>query len=455
MDIRLETHLTSFATPAGTAFRSVVIAPLEVGGKVLAPQGTIVHGTVRRSHSVGIGLRRERAFIDLEFRGYELPDGRRVAIRAQVLEVDNAREEVTSKGGIKGVLAASGANALFNGFWHRPQLGLFHRSALGLTGAGGAAWTRLSLGPAGVAGLFAVRLAVLRMPDPEIHLKPGTEMKIKILSLPEDAPSFDKPANAPLPEALGSWLQDQPFEVTRTSGKLTEDLINLAFIGSEHQLISAFEAAGWSTADTLTRRTFALSYKAWTRMHGYPTAPVSTLLYQDAKPALVFQKSLNSVAKRHHVRIWDGGEIDGERLWLAAGTHDTGIILNRRVMGLTHKISPYLDQERSKVTNDLAFAGCIEGPAYVDRRDAVRVRQKGKGVSSDGKLAVMTLRECAPPVLLAQTEPTAKPSRAKRVARRFLLETRNYLLRANVYYYAYKTFRPSPKPVETEEAVVE
>lgn len=455
MEIRLENHLTSFATRAGTAFRSVVVSPLELHGRILAPQGAIVHGVVRRSNSVGLGLRRERASMELEFREYELSDGTRVPIDAELIEIDNAREEVTNKGAIRGVLAASNAHGLFNGIWHRPRLQLFHRSFMGLTGAGGAAWSRMSMGPAGLAGIFAVRLTVLRMPDPEIHLKPGTEMKVRVRNLSDHAPSFDKPASMPVPFVLEEQLREQPFQVTRTNGKLTEDLINVAFIGTEQQLINAFQSAGWSTADTLTRRTFTLSYKAWTRMQGYPTAPVSTLLYESRKPDLVFQKSLNTVAKRHHVRIWDGGEIDGKQVWLAAGTHDTGIILNRRKMGLTHKISPHLDQERTKVINDLTFAGCVDSPGYVERESAIRVRQKGKGVSSDGRLAVLAVKECAPPVLVAQAEPVTKPSAPRRVARRFLLETRNYLLRANVYYYAYKTLRPNNRTTEAEESLVE
>lgn len=455
MEIRLENHLTSFATATGTTFRSVVIAPLEMRGRILAPQGAIVHGVVRRVDSVGLGLRRERATLRLDFREYELADGTRVPIHADLVDIDNAREEVNSKGDIRGVLAANNAHGLFNGIWHRPKLQLLPRSFMGMTGASGAAWTHLPIGPGGLIGLFAVRLAVLRMPDPEIHLKPGTEMKLRVRNVPDDAPFFRKPAPTPVPFVLEERLRDQPFLVTRTSGKLTEDLINVAFIGSEDQLTNAFQSAGWTTADTLTRRTFTASYKAWTRMHGYPTAPVSALLYENRKPDLVFQKSLNTMGKRHHIRIWNGGEMDGKQVWLAAGTHDNGIILNKRNMSLTHRISPYLDQERGKVINDLTFAGCVEAPSYVDRQEAMRVRQRGKGVSSDGKLAVLTVRDCAPPVLLALNEPLAKPSAPRRLVRRFLLETRNYLLRGNVYYYAYKAFRPSTQPVEPDESVVE
>src|SRR5262245_15255180 len=88
MDIRLETYLSSLGSPAGTPLRAVVIGPVEVGSRVLIPQGSLVYGTVRRSISVGWGLRRERASMDLEFREYELPDGRRFPLQASLRSVD-------------------------------------------------------------------------------------------------------------------------------------------------------------------------------------------------------------------------------------------------------------------------------------------------------------------------------------------------------------------------------
>ncbi len=60
-------------------------------------------------------------------------------------------------------------------------------------------------------------------------------------------------------------------------------------------------------------------------MSGYSTAPVSTLLYQDAEPTVVFQKSFNTIAKRHHIRIWRAGDFEGNEVWLGAATHDAGV----------------------------------------------------------------------------------------------------------------------------------
>lgn len=54
-----------------------------------------------------------------------------------------------------------------------------------------------------------------------------------------------------------------------------------------------------SSAQTLKSSFFAVADH-----HGYKTTPVSTLLISGREPGLVFQKQLNTFAKRHHIRIW-------------------------------------------------------------------------------------------------------------------------------------------------------
>ena len=52
-------------------------------------------------------------------------------------------------------------------------------------------------------------------------------------------------------------------------------------------------------------------------------SPVSALLMNERPPDLVFQKSLNTFAKRHHVRIWKlAKKYNGREVWVGAATHD-------------------------------------------------------------------------------------------------------------------------------------
>ena len=115
---------------------------------------------------------------------------------------------------------------------------------------------------------------------------------------------------------------------------------------------------GWAKAEQRSARSFSREYAAFSSMSGYRTAPVSRLYYRGMLPDLVFQKSLNTVTKRDHIRIWHYGDIDGEDVWLGAATHDSGITFRATAFQFSHRIDPALDVERATVVNDLAFAGC-------------------------------------------------------------------------------------------------
>lgn len=453
--VRLDTHLTSYATDQRSGFRSTAIAALEDNAGVLIVPGSIVYGTVRRASAVGLGLARERASLELQFDEYELPDGRRFRFEARLESIDNAREEVTSQGRIKGVLAARAPQGWLQGVWHRPSAGLFPRSLIGLTGASGHLWTKYALGPVGAAALLVCRFAVFRLPEPEIHLPPGTEMKLLVTRLPADAPLFPTPPPAAVPDSLAAWLKEQPHEVTKPNGKLSADIVNLAFVGSREQLVQAFASAGWFPAEPLTRRSFSRAYRAYTSMRGYPTAPVSKLLYDGVEPDSVFQKSLNTITKRHHVRIWRADAFAGQDVWLGAATHDTGVAFNPAALTITHLIDAMIDTERTKIVDDLAFAGCAMPAAYLGRPEAVRSRDNGKGIVTDGRLAVISLVDCAGrPKADSPASPKLPGSRVSRLGRRVALETRHYLLRGNPYYWGYRAarWRPAdPKPPTTIE----
>ena len=142
--VRLDIPLTSYGSPAGTAFTATVISPLEIDGQLIILQGSVVRGIVRRASAVGFGLRHETATLELAFHEYELADGTRYPIEARVEFVENAREQVDSRGRIKGVLAASSPQGLLRGIWYRPGDDFFSHSAIGLTGLGGALWSHFS-----------------------------------------------------------------------------------------------------------------------------------------------------------------------------------------------------------------------------------------------------------------------------------------------------------------------
>ncbi len=442
VELRLKTPLTSYRSAAsGPNFEAVVIAPGMVGNRVILPPGTLVFGSVVAKRSIGMGVVRERATVDLSFDAYQLPDGRRFPMRGMLRYLENARESVNNNGQIDGILAANTPQGMLGAIWRNPTAELFQKSFIGIAGVSGHLSAAYAMGPIGALALFAIRCTVFQMPEPEIRLPAGTEMKVALTDLSADAPVFDAPPPAQLSDDAADWFQGQPFVVNKPNGKLAEDIINVGFIGSHDQLLAAFRAAGWVEADARSGHTVGHLWQSYTGQTGYPEAPASRLLYRGAEPDYVFQKSLNSIARRHHVRIWRGGD-PGQDMWIGAATHDIDISFHSKEMAFTHKIDPRIDGERSKIVTDLAFAGCSDSsPAYVSRTAARRVPDAGKTVLSDGRMAVITLHECSgEPMTSEPLEPMPERPIVSRVARRVILDARQYLLRDNPYYWIYQGF---------------
>lgn len=441
LQVRLLNHLTSYSSRPGTPFRCIVVAPYETGGQTLIPAGSVVFGVVQRAVSVHLGLIHERAALDLSFSSYELPDGERFPLTAKLADIENAREQVTRTGEIKGILAARKPEQILNGFWERPALNMLYRPLEGLTGVGQELLERFPLGPAAPAVVLGLRCLVLHFPEPEIHLVPGTDLELNVDFANSEFVRHPAPPARAAEPVLNNWIRNQPLTVDLANGHVAADLMNVAFIGSEEELTNAFLAAGWYRAEPSNFRSMSHVYAAFDEKKGYHQAPVSRLLYEGRAPELVFEKSFDTIAKRHHVRIWNAGTFEGEPVWMGAATHDIGIAFHRRLFPFSHAIDTRLDWEREKIVADLVFTGCSMEPVYADAgADNRDVRTNS--IFTDGRVAVMTLRSCEQPLHdMTDDGPPPPGNRASRFARRIILESRDYLFRENAYYFTYELIR--------------
>jgi hypothetical protein len=447
LEVRLETHLTSYSSKPGTPFRCVVIRTFHAGDLTI-PQGSIVRGVVRKAQSVGLGFRHERAALELTFMNFETPDGHIWPLDATLSSIDNAREQVNAHGRIKGVLAANNPGNLLNGFWTRPTSNLAFRSLVGLTGVANQVWLKYSMGPMGAAGLFAARCALVKFPEPEIHLPPGTDMHLTVAvpahkEYAKERGENDKeqPPDAEFARSFSAWVASRLSAINYTSGRTAPDMLNVILFGSRVQVIDAFRVAGWSQADERGWGTSSRVYLAFSAMHSYHSAPVSPLLYRGSLPDLVFEKSFDTVTQRHHIRFWYGGAFRGEDVWLGAATHDSGVTFRLASLSFSHKIDADIDIERQKIRTDLNFAGCSEDPLLMARPIGAQ-RGESERATTDERILLLTTRFCE---ASGSTEAAPPPpgTRLSRFTRRMVLETRNYLLRDNIYYWGYRFIRSS------------
>lgn len=435
LEARLMTPLSSHSA-AGTAFRLRVNGTWEPAREAVLERGSIITGQVRKSSPLGLGLRRERAALELDFDGCQSPVGERVACKVDLVAIDNARESVGKDNRIRGAIAASHPHSWLNGIWFRPASALPHRAALGLTGATGMAHKHLAEAPVVGAILIGLRLAFFRLPNTDIELPSGTDLLLRVQAKEPALPPAMLPKPEGLDESLETVLASTSAVVRKSNGAPSEDIVNFAFLAGKERLEQAFEAAGWAVAEPLTPKTFMRTYKAVSAMKTYQNAPVSPLYYEGRLPDIVFQKSFNSLAKRHHIRLW---RIEENR-WIGAATHDISVAFLWKKMSFTHLIDPRIDREREKVLNDLSAAGCLKGLAMLQRPGVARVEPERGQAMTDGAMAVVSLTAC---VAQEAEEKPAKPRRnlASNAARRVIMETRHYLTRGSAYYLSYQMVR--------------
>ena len=285
--IRLTTTVGSYASAAGSPVSAVLIAPVIVDGESVLPAGSVVSGRVRRVARVGLGIRHETAALDLEFNQLALPGGDPVALGARVAEVDNARENVTRDGRIHGVRATDSGSYRVSGYVRT----LLFRCELH---AAIAEWI--------------VKAAVINLPEPEIYLPAGAELTLALTEPLLLAVSGEEPVRPALLEEeradLRRTVAAMPSRTLAPSRQRPSDLTNVALIGSRAQIVAAFAAAGWSVPHPMSFRHRIQWFRAFGERHGFNSAPMSTLLLNGAEADLSWEKGLNDVSKRHHIRLW-------------------------------------------------------------------------------------------------------------------------------------------------------
>jgi hypothetical protein len=167
---------------------------------------------------------------------------------------------------------------------------------------------------------------------------------------------------------------------------------NLMFLGTRQQIISAFNEAGWFEAVPSDFGSNMKVVQATLRQTNYSQAPVSSLMINGRLPDLVFQKSLDTFAKRHHIRIWKlGSTYEGREVWVGAATHDIAVEHTKTMTKWTHRIDPYIDRERDWIESDLLFAGTASGYADVNRPAAPHnaANATGDSITTDGVMTVV------------------------------------------------------------------
>ena len=428
--VRLTTSVASYSTRAGAPVNAILIAPAQMDGANILPAGAVLSGQVKKVMRVGLGFRHETAALELDFNRIALPGAESAPLSVRVSEVDNGRERVNKNGVIEGVRATGSISYRVSGYIKQLLLWHFHAEA--------AEWL--------------IKSFVVQLPEPEIYYPAGTELTLRLtrpltaMAAPRKEPAATAATSREdLDDLLQVIAHTPPRTIDPESGRAS-DLTNVLLLGSRQQIETAFESAGWTEADQDSIKSRIKCIRAAAEIHGY-AAPMSPLLLNGADSDMSWQKGLNDVSKRHHIRIWkQPGLWQGQKIWIAAATRDVDLAYMRPGRAFTHQISANIDDERDKVAYDLAFTSCASPLAWTERSGLPRAARNGTGDSfyTDTRVVVLKMNDCAPRQDIDNGNHGALLTRGgkwNRFIRREILVTRSDLIRSNIYWRSYEGVR--------------
>ncbi len=414
LEVRLAGATGSRLSRRGDAVRATVIAPVFAGGALIIPQGATVSGAIQNVDRLGYGLKHLTSSIEYRFDALRLPGGAAVPMEARVTQVETARERVDSQGMISGIY---------------PTMNLS-------SGAVSYVLPLLCIEPHFGLPFLGVKVMIARSPDPEIFFPAGTEMLLRLTreaALPNVA--IPRESLAPLSAAdraeIHNMLAKLPRQQTERGPRRSSDLVNILFLGSRESIDRAFQGAGWSGAQRHSLLSLYGMYHCMVQRKGYRMAPMGNLRLNGLTADAEYQKSLDTVSKRHHLRLWKQGKQD---IWVSAATEDVDYKFWR--MHLTHATDALIDNERAKVVNDLALTGCVESATLIPRESSA-AEEPDQSILTDGRVAALRMNGCEKPHLAVDARTSGAGGRRRSV--QALVALRNDLIRSNPISIAFNT----------------
>lgn len=417
LEARLSNPTGSLISHRGDQIEATVIAPVTIGSRTLVSLGSRILGSISEVNRLGLGLKHTTASLGYNFDLLRLTSGETIPVHLQLLQVETAKEHVDGSGIVRGI---------------HPIVGL----------SSGLAFCTVPLSflsPLVSVPVWGIKSVIAPSANPEIYFPSGTEILLRLtIGVNISYSNQEMSRIAAFPPNQTTWVQHSlsSFRQRRAYlGSRPSDWVNLVFLGSRKQLDRAFQAAGWMEAHRRSPISLYRMYLALTKRKGYPRAPMNTLTLDGLPSDFVYQKSLDTVEKRHHVRLWK----DPQRpdIWLGAAAEDIGFQF--KLTHWTHSTDPNTDSERAKVVNDLAFTGCIDAAGMLPYTSSRWVPNLHTA-QTDGQIAAVQLNNCVHPEVMAGVGlflPFRQHGRPYRILHSF----RDDLVRSNILFLAYNTVR--------------
>jgi hypothetical protein len=162
-------------------------------------------------------------------------------------------------------------------------------------------------------------------------------------------------------------IRELPCCTTRENGAGDGDPINLAFVGSGEDVISALTAGGWTFTEAITADSVRRMIGAAIADEAYLNAPVSALYLFGRKQDMALQRGRSKIAQRNHMRLWLAPfRCEGQPVWVGQVSRDIGVKATSKSPTLTtHIIDPNVDESREYVLHSLFHHEAVRWFAFV------------------------------------------------------------------------------------------
>jgi hypothetical protein len=414
----LSTATGSRVSHAGDQVEGSTIAPVSLRGQILIPQGSRILGSVASVKRFGLGLKHVTASIHYRFHTVRLTSGETIPVQTEVLEVETAKERVDDDGTVRGIHPVATLSS---------SLALFTTPLLFVV-------------PTVGVPVWGMKAVIAPSANPEIYFPSGTELLLRLTAPVVVRSSAERPMGVKAfsrEEVINAEHLLNGSAQRARMGNRPSDIVNFLFFGSREEMDRAFHAAGWVQAERKSPMSLYRMYHALSRRIGYKRAPMNALTLNGVPSDFVYQKSLDTVQKRHHVRLWKVPQAPD--VWRGAAAEDIGFRF--KLTHWTHSTAPNIDNERAKIVNDLAFTGCLDAVELLSRRSPDLVQDsKGKQlILTDNGLAVVRLNFCNDPKIMQGVDPASSGDQRGPLSRG--LGALSNDLRRNIVFTTYNTLK--------------
>ena len=170
-------------------------------------------------------------------------------------------------------------------------------------------------------------------------------------------PNQNKPAGQ-LKDLFGLATDFGLERFTQTLSAKDQEPLSLIIAAYPDKFVSDFQATGWQLADKISWPSSGKMIAAAIYNSSYPQAPMTPSFWQGNPQDYGFEKSTikESARQRYHARFWQTNLVtpDGKTIYVGTASYDTGL-----KWGVTHRISPDIDNERERLFNNLNQAGLV------------------------------------------------------------------------------------------------